>query len=61
MIIIAIILSLIVVIGNWNNNRSYDKLYTIASKTSLRVSKDQKTYIVRRGIVLCTGKKYAFN
>jgi hypothetical protein len=54
--LIMILLASLVVTGNWFNNRSLDRLRNVLSPMSLRKSKNNKLYIVRRGQILATSK-----
>jgi hypothetical protein len=57
--IIMILLASLVFVQNWNNNRSQAKLKAVLSDVSLRKSKDHRIYIVRRGVVLCSTRRFA--
>ena len=54
--IIMILLASLVVIGNWFNNRSMDRLRNVLSPMSLRKSKNNKLYIVQRGHILAMSR-----
>ena len=54
--LIMILLASLVVIGNWFNNRSMDRLRNALVPMSLRKNKKNRLYIVRRGQILATSR-----